>query len=154
MIDNREQSGQKLEKQSLPDLFRWNFDISHASDEDIKNIIEDSDSKIFHINIKVQPDEYWIKPADYIESIDAEYLQMFKNERLKKKIWRKKMSENKRKELERKWEDWRNYFAENREREEDWETEMMNKYQRLWEQKKESEIKKNEMNSIWMNWKI
>ena len=142
MVDNREQSEQKLEKQSLPDLFRWNFDISHANDEDIKSIIEDQDSKIFHIHIKIQPDEYWRKPADYIESIDTEYLQKFKNERLKKRIWRKRISESKRKELEEQWENWRNYFAENREREEDWETDMMNKYQKLWEQKKESEIKK------------
>ena len=136
MIDIHEQSEQKLEKQSLPELFRWNFDISLASDQDIKSIIDDQDSKLFHIRIKVQPDEHWVKPADYLESIDTEYSQMFKNERLKKKIWRKNISEDKRKELEEEWEESQIYFLENRERREDWETEMNDKYGRLWEQKK------------------
>jgi len=142
MVENHEQSEQKLEKQTLPELFRWNFDISHASDEDIDDIIEDPDSKLFRIHIKVQPDEHWVKPGDYIESIDNEYLENFKTERIKKKTWWKKISESKRKELEEKWEEWREYFAENREREEDWETEMNDKYLKLWEQKKELEIKK------------
>ena len=142
MVENHEQSEQKLEKQTLPELFRWNFDISHASDEDINDIIEDPDSKLFHIHIKVQPDKHWVKPGDYIESIDNEYLENFKTERIKKKTWWKRISESKRKELEEKWEEWREYFAENREREEDWETEMNDKYHKLWEQKKELEIKK------------
>jgi len=142
MVENHEQSEQKLEKQTLPELFRWNFDISHASDEDINDIIEDPDSKLFHIHIKVQPDEHWVKPGDYIESIDNEYLEKFKTERIKKKTWWKRISESKRKELEEKWEEWREYFAENREREEDWETELNDKYHKLWEQKKELEIKK------------
>lgn len=142
MIDIHEQLEHKLEKQSLPDLFKWNFDISHASDEDIDSIIEDQDSKLFHIHIKIQPDEDWVKPADYIESIDTEYLQKFKSERLKKRIWWKNIPESKRKKIEEEWENWRNYFMENRERRKDWETEMMYKYQKLWEQKKEEEIKK------------
>jgi hypothetical protein len=142
MVEKDEQSEQKLENEKLPKLFRWNFDISHVSDEDINDIIEDPDSKLFHIHIKVQPDEYWVKPGDYIESIDNEYLENFKTERIKKKTWWKKISESKRKELEEKWEEWREYFAENREREEDWETEMNDKYLKLWEQKKELEIKK------------
>lgn len=142
MLDIHEQSEQKLEKQSLPKIFKWDFYILHASDEDIENIIEDQDSKLFHIHIKVQPDEYWVKPCDYIESIDTEYKQKFKSERIKKRIWWKKISENERKKLGEKWEEWRVYFAENRERREDWETKMMYKYQELWEQKKESEIKK------------
>ena len=142
MLDAHEQAEQKLEKQSLPNLFEWNFDISHASDEDIKSIIEDQDSKFFHIHIKVQPDEFWVNPAVYIESLDTGYLQKFKNERLKRKTWWKNISKNKRKELEEEWEEWRNYFEKNKERREDWETEMMYKYQKLWEQKKGSEIEK------------
>jgi len=142
MVENHEQSEQKLEKQTLPELFRWNFDISHASDEDIDDIIEDPDSKLFRIHIEVQPDEHWVNPGDYIESIDNEYLENFKTERIKKKTWWKRISESKRKELEEKWEEWREYFAENREREEDWETELNDKYHKLWEQKKELEIKK------------
>ena len=75
MIDKHGQSEQKLEKQTLPELFKWNFDISVAEDKDIKDIIEDQDSKLFRIQIKVQPDEHWLKPADYIESINNEYLE-------------------------------------------------------------------------------
>lgn len=142
MTDIHEQLEHKLEKQSLPDLFKWDFDISHASDEYIDSIIEDQDSKLFHIHIKIQPDENWVKPADYIESIDTEYLQKFKSERLKKRIWWKNIPESKRKKLEEEWENWRNYFMENRKRRKDWETEMMYKYQKLWEQKKGKEIKK------------
>lgn len=136
MVENREQLGQKLEKQSLPELFRWNFGISIATDKDIKEIMEDQDSKLFRIQIKVQPDEYWVKPGDYIASIDNEYLERFKSERLKKKTWWKNKSENKMKKLEEEWEEWRTYFEENRERREDWETEMMRKYEKLWEKKK------------------
>ena len=142
MVENREQLGQKLEKQSLPELFRWNFGISIATDKDIKEIMEDQDSKLFHIHIKVQPDEHWVKPGDYIESIDNEYLERFKSERLKKKTWWKNKSENKMKKLEEEWEEWRTYFEENRERREDWETEMMRKYEKLWEKKKKSEVNK------------
>ena len=142
MVDYCEQLEKKLENQGLSELFKWNFDISLASDQDIKDIIEDQDSKLFHIHIKVQPDGHWVKPADYLESIDAEYTQMFKNERLKKKNWRNNISESERKELEEKWEEWRIYFLENRERREDWETEMNDKYEKLCKQKKESEIKK------------
>lgn len=142
MLDIHEQSEQKLEKQSLPKIFKWDFYILHAGDEDIENIIEDQDSKLFHIHIKVQPDEYWVKPCDYIDSIDTEYLQKFKSERLKKRIWWKKISENERKKLGEEWEEWRVYSAENRERREDWETKMMYKYQELWEQKKNQRWKK------------
>ena len=136
----REQVEQK--KESLPNILKQNFSISHASEDDIKNIIRDRNSKVYHIQIKIQPDENWTKPADYIESINQEYLEKFKNERLKKKIWKKEISEDKKKKLEEKREKWWNYFEKHKERREDRETEMMNKYQKLWEKKKESEIKK------------
>lgn len=143
MIDKHEQSEQKLEKQTLPELFKWNFDISVAEDKDIKDIIEDQDSKLFHIHIKVQPDEHWVKPGDYIESMDNEYLENFKTERIKKKTWWKRISESKRKELEEEWEEW---HIENIGRKEDWEAEMNDKYKKLWEQKKE--LEKKRMKSI------
>ena len=143
MIDKHEQSEQKLEKQTLPELFKWNFDISVAEDKDIKDIIEDQDSKLFRIRIKVQPDEHWVRPGDYIESIDNEYLENFKTERIKKKTWWKRISESKRKELEEEWEEW---HIENIGRKEDWEAEMNDKYKKLWEQKKE--LEKKRMKSI------
>jgi len=143
MVENHEQSEQKLEKQTLPELFKWNFDISVAEDKDIKDIIEDQDSKLFRIRIKVQPDEHWVRPGDYIESIDNEYLENFKTERIKKKTWWKRISESKRKELEEEWEEW---HIENIGRKEDWEAEMNDKYKKLWEQKKE--LEKKRMKSI------
>ena len=143
MIDKHEQPEQKLEKQTLPELFKWNFDISVAEDKDIKDIIEDQDSKLFRIRIKVQPDEHWVRPGDYIESIDNEYLENFKTERIKKKTWWKRISESKRKELEEEWEEW---HIENIGRKEDWEAEMNDKYKKLWEQKKE--LEKKRMKSI------
>lgn len=143
MIDKHEQSEQKLEKQTLPELFKWNFDISVAEDKDIKDVIEDQDSKLFRIRIKVQPDEHWVRPGDYIESIDNEYLENFKTERIKKKTWWKRISESKRKELEEEWEEW---HIENIGRKEDWEAEMNDKYKKLWEQKKE--LEKKRMKSI------
>lgn len=145
MLEREEQNTNvenKTEKQNLPQILKYNYNISHASDEDINSIIDDENSKLFHIQIKPQPDEKWVKPYDYIESIENEYLQKFKNERLKKKIWKKKISEDRRKKFEEERERWWNYFEEHKERREDWETEMMNKYQKLWEQKKEAEIKK------------
>ncbi len=143
MIDKHEQSEQKLEKQTLPELFKWNFDISVAEDKDIKDVIEDQDSKLFRIRIKVQPDEHWVRPGDYIESIDNEYLENFKTERIKKKTRWKRISESKRKELEEEWEEW---HIENIGRKEDWEAEMNDKYKKLWEQKKE--LEKKRMKSI------
>lgn len=145
MLERQEQNTNvenKTEKQNLPQILKYNYNISHASDEDINSIIDDENSKLFHIQIKPQPDESWVKPYDYIESIENEYLQKFKNERLKKKIWKRKISDDRRKKFEEEWESWWNYFEENKERREDWETEMMNKYQKLWEQKKETEIKR------------
>ena len=133
---------QAEQKEVLPQILRLNYNISHANDEDINNIISDENSKLFHVQIKVQPDENWTKPADYIDSIDQEYLEKFKNERLKKKIWKKKISEDKREKLEEEREEWWNYLEEHKERREDWETEMMNKYQKLWNQRKEAEISK------------
>ena len=124
-------------------MFKWNFDISVAEDKDIKDIIEDQDSKLFRIRIKVQPDEHWVRPGDYIESIDNEYLENFKTERIKKKTWWKRISESKRKELEEEWEEW---HIENIGRKEDWEAEMNDKYKKLWEQKKE--LEKKRMKSI------
>ena len=114
-----------------------------AEDKDIKDIIEDQDSKLFRIRIKVQPDEHWVRPGDYIESIDNEYLENFKTERIKKKTWWKRISESKRKELEEEWEEW---HIENIGRKEDWEAEMNDKYKKLWEQKKE--LEKKRMKSI------
>ncbi|MBQ2600420.1 hypothetical protein II582_03495 [bacterium] len=51
----REQVEQK--KESLPNILKQNFSISHASEDDIKNIIRDRNSKVYHIQIKIQPDE-------------------------------------------------------------------------------------------------
>lgn len=136
----KEQAEQKIEV--LPQILKYNYNISYASDEDINSIIDDENSKLFHIKIKPQTDEKWTKPADYIDSIDQEYMQKFKDERLKKKIWKKKISEDKRKKLEEERDEWWNYLEEHKERREDWETEMMNKYEKLCEQKKSAEIKK------------
>lgn len=136
----KEQAEQKIEV--LPEILKYNYNITYASDEDINSIIDDENSKLFHIKIKPQTDEKWTKPADYIDSIDQEYMQKFKDERLKKKIWKKKISEDKRKKLEEERDEWWNYLEEHKERREDWETEMMNKYEKLCEQKKSAEIKK------------
>lgn len=136
----KEQAEQKIEV--LPQILKYNYNISYASDEDVNSIIDDENSKLFHIKIKPQTDEKWTKPADYIDSIDQEYMQKFKDERLKKKIWKKKISEDKRKKLEEERDEWWNYLEEHKERREDWETEMMNKYEKLCEQKKSAEIKK------------
>jgi hypothetical protein len=51
----KEQAEQK--KESLPNILKQNISISHASEDDIKNIIRDRNSKVYHIQIKIQPDE-------------------------------------------------------------------------------------------------
>jgi hypothetical protein len=60
MLEREEQNTKvenKTEKQNLPQILKYNYNISHASDEDINSIIDDENSKLFHIQIKPQPDE-------------------------------------------------------------------------------------------------
>lgn len=138
--ENKEQSIGQIE--NIPEIFKNNFNISWADNNDVESIIRDENSKLYHIEIKVQNDENGVKPGDYLEKINEEYLQRCKDERIKRKIWKKKLSDSQMAKLDEEWEKWWEYFEKKKCWEEDWETDLVNKYQELFNKRKSSEIKK------------